>query len=345
MVHNLHVHGDRNFVADRISHAGRGVNPVARSAAIAYEGADNMSSRRPETMPTHLIRPALRRAKRLCGTLIAAAALPMVLPAALPPAAAAEPAIPLFWDLKERLPKPDLSALPRLRFLTTIDFAPFNYLDGAGRLSGFHVDLARAICAELDIAPKCQIQALPWDELDGALSGDQGEAIIAGIGVTAQNRERYAFSRVYLHFPARFVAAKGDAVSEPLAPKIAGSRIGVLAGSAHERMLRAFFPEVRVVTYSRPSWMFEDLKQRKIAGVFGDGMRLAFWLAGAEADGCCRFSGGPYLSTAFLGQGLAIAAEPGDPTLVAAFDYALQQIAAKGIFAELYLRHFPVSFY
>lgn len=342
MVHNLQVQGDRNFVADHRGSAEQGVNPVARAARFAYEGADHASSGRPEFMSRHIIPPALRRATRLCRTLIAAAVLPLLLPG---PAAAAGPAIPLFWDLKERLPMPDLSALPRLRFLTTIDFAPFNYLDGAGRLSGFHVDLARAICAELDIAPKCQIQALPWDELDGALSGEQGEAIIAGIGVTAQNRERYAFSRVYLQFPARFVAAKGDAVSEPLAPKIAGSRIGVLAGSAHERMLRAFFPDVRVVTYSRQSWMFEDLKQRKIAGVFGDGMRLAFWLAGAEADGCCRFSGGPYLSTAFLGQGLAIAAEPGDPTLVAAFDYALQQIAAKEIFAELYLRHFPVSFY
>ena len=72
-------------------------------------------------------------------------------------ARAAEPQVPVLWDAKERLPKPDLSALPRLRFLTTTDFPPFNFLDGAGRLSGFHIDLARAICAELDIADKCQI--------------------------------------------------------------------------------------------------------------------------------------------------------------------------------------------
>jgi polar amino acid transport system substrate-binding protein len=79
--------------------------------------------------------------------------------------------------------------------------------------------------------------------------------------------------------------------------------------------------------------------------VFGDGMRLAFWLTGTEADNCCRYSGGPYLSAEYLGLGLAIAASPEDRLLVEAFDYALQQISAKGIFAELYLRHFPVSFY
>ena len=35
---------------------------------------------------------------------------------------AAEPQVPVLWDAKERLPKPDVSALPRLRFLTTTDF-------------------------------------------------------------------------------------------------------------------------------------------------------------------------------------------------------------------------------
>ena len=31
--------------------------------------------------------------------------------------------------------------------------------------------------------------------------------------------------------------------------------------------------------------------------------------------------------------------------LAAAFDYALHEINAKGTFAELYLRYFPVSFF
>ena len=83
----------------------------------------------------------------------------------------------------------------------------------------------------------------------------------------------------------------------------------------------------------------------KVEPVTGDGMRLAFWLAGSDASGCCRFAGGPYLAPEYLGSGLAIASRADDPTLAAAFDYALQQIAVKGTFAELYLRYFPVSFF
>lgn len=261
------------------------------------------------------------------------------------PARADEPQVPVFWDAKERLPKPDLSALERLRFLTTTDFPPFNFLDASGRLSGLHVDLARAICAELGITDKCQIQALPWGELDQALQKGDGEAIIAGIAVTQETRAKYAFSRPYLQFPARFVMPKETTVSEPIYDKIKGMSIGVIAGSAHERMLRDYFPDVKVVVYPSQERLFGDLKAGKIAGAFGDGMRFGFWLAGAEAANCCRFAGGPYLAPEYLGTGLAIAVKADDPALADAFNYALHAISVKGSFAELYLRYFPVSFY
>lgn len=260
-------------------------------------------------------------------------------------ARADQPAIPVFWDARERLAKPDLTGVKRLRFLTTTDFPPFNFLDGSGRLTGFHVDLARAICTELEILDKCQIQALPWQELDTALAAKEGEAIIAGISVTAQTRDKYGFSRAYLQFPARFAVRSASPITEPLYTTSAGKRIGVVAGSAHERMLRDYFPEVQVVTYAKQDWVFDDLKAGKIDGTFGDGMRLAFWLSGSASGACCRFAGGPYLAPEYLGTGLAIAAGKDDPALTQMFDYALQQINVKGTFAELYLRYFPVSFF
>lgn len=272
-------------------------------------------------------------------------AIVMSLAALLGPAKSAEPQVPMLWDSKERLPKPDLSTLPRLRFLTTTDFPPFNFIDKSGRLSGFHVDLARAICAELGIAEKCQIQALPWAELESALNKGEGEALIAGVPATAETREKYAFSRPYLQFPARFIMKKTQAVTEPLVDKLRDKRVGVLAGSAHERVLRDYFGNLKVVTYAKPDWLNADLKDGKLDAVFGDGMRLSFWLSGTDAAGCCRFAGGPYLAPEYLGTGLAIAAKPDNAALAAAFDYALHEISAKGTFAELYLRYFPVSFF
>lgn len=253
--------------------------------------------------------------------------------------------IPVFWDVKERISKPDLSAVPRMRFLTTTDFPPFNSIDSTGELFGFNIDLVRAICAELKIAEKCQIQALPWSELEGALARGDGEAIIAGLAVTAQTRLKYAFSRSYLRFPARFIMRADAALEEPLAAALKKKRVGVVAGTAHERLLRDDFPGLDIVPYPAQAAMLQDLREARIDAGFGDGMRLAFWLETPDAQGCCRLAGESYLAPDYLGSGLAIATSLGHPQYAAAFDAALQQISAKGVFAELYLRAFPVGFY
>ena len=50
-----------------------------------------------------------------------------------------------------------------IRFLTEGEFPPFNYYDDEGVLSGFNVDLARAICLEIGAA--CDIKVRPWEDL------------------------------------------------------------------------------------------------------------------------------------------------------------------------------------
>lgn len=273
------------------------------------------------------------------------AALLIALLAPIGAACAQSPTIPIFWDEKEQIAKPDLSTRERIRFLTTTDFAPFNFLDGNGRLSGFHVDLARAVCEELKIAERCQIQALPWSELEPALAGRQGEAVIAGLAITAASREKYAFTRPYLQFPARFVMRKAASGEEPSDASLKGKTVGVLAGSAHEKMLNAYFLDATARPFDAAEPMLAELRAGRIDAVFGDGMRLGFWLADPAGGSCCKFTGGPYLAADFLGQGLAIAVRGDDPELAQAFDYALHEIGVKGIFAELYLRYFPVGFY
>ncbi len=260
-------------------------------------------------------------------------------------ALAQSPAVPIFWDEKEQVSRPDLSGRERIRFLTTTDFAPFNFLDANGRLSGFHVDLARAICNELKMAERCQIQALPWPELETALDQRQGEAIIAGLAVTTANREKFAFTRAYLQFPARFLVAKGSPLDEPFDKSLSGKTVGVLAGSAHEKMLAAYFPGAAAKPFDTAGPMLDALRSGQLDAVFGDGMRLSFWLSEAAGSSCCKFAGGPYLASDFLGGGLAIAVRGDDPQLAQAFDFALHEIGVKGIFTELYLRYFPVSFY
>jgi len=249
--------------------------------------------------------------------------------------------IPNFWDPSERFLKPDLSSLPRLRFLTTTDFPPFNFIDRRKRLSGFHLDLARAICEELDLLAKCQIQALPWDELDKAIAEGEGEAIIAGLAITAESQEKYNFSRTYLQIPGRFLTLSSQKLDEPIYEALFRKTVGVVEGSRHQAYFDASFGERASRSFPTRQLAFNALKAGEVDALFTDALAASFWLASADAGNCCVFSGGAYLSEEFFGRGLAIATSKQNPELVEAFDYALKSINDKGIFAELYLRYFP----
>lgn len=274
-----------------------------------------------------------------------AASIVAALFATVMPANSAGPDIPQFWDVKERITEPDLSRFARIRFLTTVDFPPFNFIDSNGLISGFHVDLARSMCRALEILDRCQIQALPWEELEGALERGEGDALIAGLALTPEWRLNYAFTRSYLRFPARFVVASGSTLEEPIYRNIAGRRVGVLAGSEHEKMLRDYFPDAKAVLYSREDWLYAGMRNGQTDAAFGDGLRLSFWLAGSDSANCCRFAGGPYIAPEYFGAGLAIAVRQEDAVLAEAFDFALREINMNGEFEELYLRYFPISFF
>ena len=259
--------------------------------------------------------------------------------------AAAEPAFGHSWDPGERLQRGDPAAIPRLRFLTTLDFPPFSYLDGASQLTGFNVDLARALCDILEIADRCQIQAMPWEELQAALKNGQGEAVIAGIAASGPARGAMIFSRPYIRMAARFAASKTSPPAPPEAGGFGASVIGVAAGSAHEKMLRAFFPKAVTASFANSGELYNQLREGKVAAVFGDAAGLSFWLQGASSGGCCAFSGEAYYSDVFLGSGMRIALKPEDAALMQSLNFALKEAQARGMMDELYLKYFPVGFY
>jgi len=254
-----------------------------------------------------------------------------------------ESTIPSFWDPKRRIERPPAGSVQAVRFLTTDDFPPFDFLDQDGRLVGFNVDLARAICDELAI--RCTIQAREWDDLLPRLREGGADAIVAGIAITADARKELDFSNVYMRLPGRFVV-RADNDGFALTPEgLAGKTLAVVARTAHEAYLAAFFPEVGRKLYPDAVAAREALKSGEADALFGDGMQLSFWLQSQAANGCCVFAGGPYLESRFFGEGMAIAMPRGKPELKQAIDAALASLNEKGVYAELYLRYFPVGFF
>jgi polar amino acid transport system substrate-binding protein len=287
------------------------------------------------------------------GTFGAAAALCLLAGAALAAAtplfaqsavrAQAQVTVPGFWDPKHRPERPDLSRLTSIRFLTEEDYPPFNFRGPDGQPIGFNVDLARAICLELGLT--CTIQVRRFDTLLAALEENRGDAIIASLAITPELRQRLAFTDRYYRTPARFVAAKDFPGDDVTPERIAGRRVAVVSGSAHEAYLRAFFAETAIQSQPNLEAALVSLKRGESDLVFADGIALAFWLNGTGSERCCEFRGGPFTESRYFGEGVGIAVRRDNEQLRRALNHALFRLWEKGMMADLYLRYFPVGFY
>lgn len=237
---------------------------------------------------------------------------------------------------------PDVSKLTRLRFITDNDYPPFNYLDESGNLVGFNVELARAICAELDVS--CSVQALSWERMITAIDQNVADAIIASLAITKKNRRRVAFSRQYYRTPARFVIRKDSDFKKMIPETLQGKRVGVVKGTSHEAYLRAFFSMSKIALFDTADNARKALMRDEIDAVFGDGVSLMFWLNGAASADCCRYSEGSYTESKFFGEGVGIAVKRGNNELREILNYGLNRVKKSGKYQQLFKRFFPLSF-
>jgi polar amino acid transport system substrate-binding protein len=249
--------------------------------------------------------------------------------------------VPGFWDPRRRPERPDLSRLQSIRFLTDVEYPPFDYTGADGNPAGFNVDLARLICDEIKVA--CTIQARPFATLLDALNDNRGDAVIASIAPTTDTRRRADFTDPHYRTAARFVARSDSPVGDVLPERLEGKKIAVVAGTAHEAYLKAMFTEAELHPYPNAEAAREALRNKDVDLLFGDGIALAFWLNGSESNGCCAFRGGPFLESRFFGEGVGIAVRPGNDLLRLSLNWALFQLWEKGSFTDLWLRYFPIS--
>jgi polar amino acid transport system substrate-binding protein len=257
------------------------------------------------------------------------------------PGPAPEVRVPGFWDPRRRPERPDLTRVKVVRFLTETDYPPFNFAGADNNPQGFNVDLARLICEELKA--QCTVQMRRFETLVTSLDENRGDAVIASIGATPVMRRRVDFSDPYYRTPARFVARKDSPVDDPLPEKLEGKKISVVAGTAHEAYLKAFFTEAELRPYPNADVARLALQRGDVDLTFGDAISLAFWLNGTSSENCCVFRGGPYHDSKYFGEGVGIAVRRGNDTLRQALNWALFRLWEQGRYTDLWLRYFPIS--
>ncbi len=228
-----------------------------------------------------------------------------------------------------------------IRFLTTNDFPPFNFIDQQGSLEGFNIAMARQLC--LEIKARCTMQALPWGDLKAALDNGQGDAIIAGIAKSNTSLREFSFSAPYMHLPARFFAKHKVHDFEKEFEGPAGLKVGVVRNSAHEAYLKKFFPKTKRIEFENMASLFQAILEEDVFLGFADAVSISFWLQSAASKQCCNFIGGPYINQNFFGSGMMIAVPVDRPDLKKKLDEGLARLMRGPKYSETYLRYFPIN--
>lgn len=221
-------------------------------------------------------------------------------------------------------------------------YPPFSFKEADGSLSGFDIEIAEALCAQMQ--RECELVEQEWDGMIPALKARKFDAIVASMSITEERKRQIDFSEKYYKTPARVVAPK-DSGLEGTAEGLAGQRLGVQRGSTHQCYAEAHFPDAEIVLYGTQDEVFRDLSLGRIDAQLSDSLiaQEAFLSKAEGAD--YAFLPGDHTDVECYGEGVGVAVRQGDDELRDALSAAITAIRDNGTYKTINDKFFPFDIY
>src|SRR3954454_5937543 len=176
--------------------------------------------------------------------------------------------VPQFRHIDPTRSEPSVRDIALVRFVADDSFPPFSYRDGDGALTGLNVAVADAICRELKL--KCELVVKPWEEAVAAVEKGEADAMLSGLKMSPATLERFDFTAPFLRTVGRFAVRIQNQMPAPDVKSLAGKRIGVIAGSAHEAWVKAYYPRSLLKSYQTEEQASEVMRTGAVDALFGD---------------------------------------------------------------------------
>jgi arginine/ornithine transport system substrate-binding protein len=221
-------------------------------------------------------------------------------------------------------------------------YKPFTYKTPDGKLTGFDVDIANALCDEMKV--RCSFVESSWEGIIPGLRANKFDAIISSMSITDERKKAVDFTDKYYSTPT-FVIAKAGADGSVAGLK--GKRVGVLKASVQETYGHAVLGPAgaTVVSYDSTQQSYLDLKSGRIDAVVVDQFEgKGGFLDTPEGKGFA-FVGSPLTDPKYFGTGAGIAVRKSDTDLRDRFNVALKTIRANGTWQKVSDKYFDFDVY
>lgn len=227
-----------------------------------------------------------------------------------------------------------------LRIAMEGQFPPFESLDAQGQLQGFNVDIAEALCRQMQV--ECQLQRFAWDDLIPALQAQRIDLILASMSITPERLQQVDFSIKYAQTPAFFFARKGQFDQAFITPsRVSGKRIGVQQGTTYDRYLSTKYAgKAELIRFASAAETYTALQQGHIDLLLDDSVAGYFGFLASRKGQDFERVGSRVVAPAFFGQGQGIALRKGQPELKQRLDDAILAIRNSGEYQRIEKRYF-----
>lgn len=222
-------------------------------------------------------------------------------------------------------------------------YPPFSWTDEQGQLQGFDVDMANALCEQMQV--KCELIAQDWDGIIPALLARKYDAIIAAMSITEERQRTVDFTNRYALVPNKFVAKKG-AELELSKAGMKGKRVGVQIATTHDKYLTDNFgKEVSLVRYGTADEAYLDLKSGRVDYVFLDATAIEEGLLNKDGGDKFEFVGPSITDEKWFGDGFGIAVRKKDSDLKTKLNKAIDELRDNGKYEAVNNKYFEYDVY
>ena len=212
-----------------------------------------------------------------------------------------------------------------LTFAMEPSYPPFETTNEKGEIIGFDVDIANAICKEIQAT--CKFKGEAFDALIPNLKAKRFDASISAIDITDARAKQVLFSDAYYDSTASYVTLKGKATLE------SAKHVGVQNGTTFQQYTVAETKQYTTKAYASLQSAILDLKSGRIDMIFGDTAVLADMIS-KEPE--MQFVGEKVANKKYFGNGLGIAMHKSNKELAEQLNKGLAAIKANGEYQKIY---------
>ena len=228
------------------------------------------------------------------------------------------------------------AAQDTVRIGTEGAYAPFNFIDSAGELQGFDVDIARAVCEKMGV--ECTYVAQDWDGIIPALTAGKYDAIFASMSITDERKQVIDFSRPYYNTPSAFVAAKGSGLGGNSPADLAGKSLGAQSSTIQANYLEEHYGDADHKLYPTQDEVNLDLVSGRIDALLVDKLVALDWLETDDGQ-CCEL----LADDIQIGGGVGAGVRQEDTELRDRISAAIDEIKADGTYDAINAKYFDFS--